>query len=198
MIKECSKCGRRHPADYNEECLNRTCGADLSRRANYILVEEQVEVPQTPTPQLPLVEEVVREPSIPVKIYYKNCPYCHRYYPFSVNECSCQEGRVKLVNLTEGLVLKHNESSIRIIVKPVGSHSFGRLGEYAHYFQFHEISRTHFIITFTDGYPRIRDNNSTNGTFLNTKRLTPGQDYLLKSGDLLKVGITAGYSFMVG
>jgi hypothetical protein len=50
------------------------------------------------------------------------------------------------------------------------------------------ISRRHAQITFEDGKPQILDLNSTNGTWLEKKRLSPYQPHPLSNGDRLTLG----------
>ena len=45
------------------------------------------------------------------------------------------------------------------------------------------VSRLHAVITSVNGRYMIRDNNSTNGSFLNGSQLVPGRDYELHTGD---------------
>ena len=50
------------------------------------------------------------------------------------------------------------------------------------------ISREHAVIVQRDGRLYLRDNASTSGTFLNWKRLNPGEEMLLRHNDLLSFG----------
>lgn len=50
------------------------------------------------------------------------------------------------------------------------------------------ISRHHAQILYTDGVYSVEDLGSTNGTWLNRRRLTPGQAYPLRSDDQLWLG----------
>lgn len=51
-----------------------------------------------------------------------------------------------------------------------------------------EISRAHATISWRNGAFRISDNNSTNGTTLNSKALSSGQPYEIRNGDKLGLG----------
>lgn len=50
------------------------------------------------------------------------------------------------------------------------------------------VSRLHAIIRFTQMGATVTDMHSTNGTMLNSHRLTPDQPYLLHSGDEIRFG----------
>ncbi|MEZ4734131.1 MAG: FHA domain-containing protein [Caldilineaceae bacterium] len=50
------------------------------------------------------------------------------------------------------------------------------------------ISREHAVIVQRDGRLYLRDNASTSGTFLNWKRLNPGEELLLRHNDLISFG----------
>ena len=56
------------------------------------------------------------------------------------------------------------------------------------------ISREHAVILQRDGRLYLRDNASTAGTFLNWKRLSPGEELLLRHNDLISFGQVA-YEF---
>ncbi|MEZ4614522.1 MAG: FHA domain-containing protein [Caldilineaceae bacterium] len=59
------------------------------------------------------------------------------------------------------------------------------------------ISREHAVIIQRDGRLYLRDNASTAGTFLNWKRLTPGEELLLRHNDLISFGQIV-YEFHLG
>lgn len=54
----------------------------------------------------------------------------------------------------------------------------------------HDISRKHCIVRFDKATETsyIVDNNSSNGTFLNGKRLTPKKAYPIRNGDSIQLG----------
>jgi hypothetical protein len=56
------------------------------------------------------------------------------------------------------------------------------------------VSREHAVIVQRDGRLYLRDNASTAGTFLNWKRLNPGEELLLRHNDLISFGEIA-YEF---
>ncbi len=50
------------------------------------------------------------------------------------------------------------------------------------------VSRQHLKITLQGGETYVADLGSSNGTFLNGRRLRPNQNYVLRSGDELRLG----------
>lgn len=50
------------------------------------------------------------------------------------------------------------------------------------------VSHRHAMIRFYDGVFYLSDENSRNGTFLNTKRLVLRQEYSLRDGDIIELG----------
>ena len=54
-----------------------------------------------------------------------------------------------------------------------------------------DISRQHAWICARDGYARIRDNGSTNGTKVNGRTLRPRQEQVLANGDVIELGTVA-------
>lgn len=50
------------------------------------------------------------------------------------------------------------------------------------------VSRRHALITVTDDAHIIKDLGSTNGTWVNDLRLPPHKSYILRNGDLVKIG----------
>ena len=49
------------------------------------------------------------------------------------------------------------------------------------------ISRIHICLLLKDEKLYIQDMNSTNGTFLNDKRLNSGEESLLNNGDIIRL-----------
>lgn len=196
MIKQCTKCQRNHEATYEGECRNLTCGADLSKPHNFVMIEE-VNHDEEKSKKIDTITEEEPLKEVPLPLLYKRCKSCNRFYPFSTTECHCQVEAVRLVAPVEGLTLNHLETGQKIIIKPEGSTTLGREGDYAYFFQSSEISRQHLKIIFADGYPYVVDEKSLNGTFINNVRLRHGERYLLRYDDILKVGITVGYTFTV-
>jgi pSer/pThr/pTyr-binding forkhead associated (FHA) protein len=55
--------------------------------------------------------------------------------------------------------------------------------------RFDNVSRRHATVTVDDaGRATIRDENSTNGTFVNDDRVLPGTDVRLANGDTVRLG----------
>ncbi|MDR2179109.1 MAG: FHA domain-containing protein [Synergistaceae bacterium] len=74
---------------------------------------------------------------------------------------------------------------------PVGSGEIlGRSGERSLFFQdFQTVSRRHAKVDFRDGGWQIEDLQSTNGTWINGRRLDPGQPCPLKTGDVVALSL---------
>jgi pSer/pThr/pTyr-binding forkhead associated (FHA) protein len=53
-----------------------------------------------------------------------------------------------------------------------------------------KVSKFHAVITFQNGEVFIRDINSTNGTFINQKRITPNKIFQLHDKDTILLGNT--------
>lgn len=69
------------------------------------------------------------------------------------------------------------------------NHTLGRSKEKSTiYIPEHSLSRTHVQFILEENIVKIKDLHSTNGTFLNNKKLNPDKIYTLKNNDLLKLG----------
>lgn len=53
-----------------------------------------------------------------------------------------------------------------------------------------KVSRFHAMIKFKNEEVYIKDTNSSNGTYINGKKITPDKSIKLKNGDKIKVGTT--------
>lgn len=60
------------------------------------------------------------------------------------------------------------------------------------------ISRRHAEIIFRDGRFYISDPGSSNGTFLNGRRLSPGEVAPISDGDLIRIGPYHSFRFLTG
>jgi hypothetical protein len=52
------------------------------------------------------------------------------------------------------------------------------------------VSRVHATVWMENGQPLVRDQRSSNGTFVNGRPITPGEPHVLRPGDLLRIGDT--------
>lgn len=82
----------------------------------------------------------------------------------------------------------------RVTVEPGGSAVLGRepeISPYARIFAHHgNVSRRHATIGVErDGRAWIRDESSTNGTFVNGRPTVPGDRHALHDGDTLRLGV---------
>ena len=50
------------------------------------------------------------------------------------------------------------------------------------------ISRVHVVIVKRNGVSYLKDNNSTNGTWIDGKKIEPGREVMMKEGMLVKFG----------
>jgi pSer/pThr/pTyr-binding forkhead associated (FHA) protein len=53
-----------------------------------------------------------------------------------------------------------------------------------------KVSRFHAVVTFENEEAYIKDTDSSNGTYINNKKIQPGKKVLLNNGDKIKVGNT--------
>lgn len=53
-----------------------------------------------------------------------------------------------------------------------------------------KVSKFHAVVTFENGDAYIKDTDSTNGTYINNKRIDSGKKIKLSNGDKIKVGGT--------
>jgi pSer/pThr/pTyr-binding forkhead associated (FHA) protein len=71
--------------------------------------------------------------------------------------------------------LSPGESSPTVDLTPYDAHLMG-------------VSRLHAIVFRTENGTFVQDQDSTNGTFLNDKKLTPNKLYEVKNGDIVRLG----------
>ncbi|NPV65870.1 MAG: FHA domain-containing protein [Anaerolineae bacterium] len=60
------------------------------------------------------------------------------------------------------------------------------------------VSRNHASISYADGVYTIKDLGSTNGTWVNNKRLLAQMPYVLQSGDQIRLGALVIYIYFQG
>lgn len=53
-----------------------------------------------------------------------------------------------------------------------------------------KVSKFHAVVTFENNEAYIKDTNSTNGTYINNKRIESGKKVKLSNGDKIKIGNT--------
>jgi pSer/pThr/pTyr-binding forkhead associated (FHA) protein len=53
-----------------------------------------------------------------------------------------------------------------------------------------KVSKLHATVKFRDGRGYVRDSGSTNGTYVNGKKIAPNTDVALSCGDVIIVGAT--------
>ncbi len=162
-----------------------TCGTNLPRRGP---VEEEV------TPPTVMQEYLRREgstaPGAPA-----TCPACGRaVLDRSLLTCpACGRTLVTVTGPISPVVLRLSFRTGNVDVPAGTSLVLGRdPGESlvaAAFADFENVSRRHATVTVSDtGEATIRDEHSTNGTFVNGDRVLPGTDVRLSDGDSVRLG----------
>ena len=162
-----------------------TCGTNLPRRGP---VEEEV------TPPTVMQEYLRREdstaPGAPAV-----CPACGRtVVDRSVVTCpSCGATLTAATGPISPVVLRLSFTTGNVDVPAGTSLVLGRdPGESlvaAAFASYENVSRRHATVTVSDtGEATIRDEHSTNGTFVNGDRAAPGSDVRLTDGDSVRLG----------
>lgn len=84
---------------------------------------------------------------------------------------------IKLVNTGQQIIIgrTHREQVADVDLGPYGARELG-------------VSRRHAMLTCEGGRWMVSDMNSTNGTFVNEVRISPGQPVTLNDGDMLRFG----------
>ena len=117
----------------------------------------------------------------------KICPVCKTENEENALLCvSCMEDISKEVPIEEDkkLILFSKETKITLTIK-----HFDKIGRnhQQELKDFKTISREHCKVYFENGYWYIEDLGSTNGTFLNGKKLMPYQKARIKDEDEIKI-----------
>jgi hypothetical protein len=162
-----------------------SCGTNLPRRGP---VEEEV------TPPTVMQEYLRREDNAPPRAP-ATCPKCGRAV-VDRSLLTCQVCGAALVTPTgpiSPVVLRLAFPTGNVDVPAGTSLVLGRdPGESlvaAAFADFENVSRRHATVTVSDtGEATIRDEHSTNGTFVNGDRVLPGSDVLLTDGDSVRLG----------
>ena len=162
-----------------------TCGTNLPRRGP---VEEEV------TPPTVMQEYLRREDSTAAGAP-AICPVCGRtVVDRSVVTCpSCGATLTAPTGPISAVVLRLSFPTGNVDVPAGTSLVLGRdPGESlvaAAFASYENVSRRHATVTVSDtGEATIRDEHSTNGTFVNGERVVPGSDVRLTDGDSVRLG----------
>jgi pSer/pThr/pTyr-binding forkhead associated (FHA) protein len=87
----------------------------------------------------------------------------------------------------------HKKIKLNIQVPPKDKHTeytIGRDKNNSVFIDDDTVSKSHAIIIYRNNHFYIKDNNSSNGTFLNSKKITSGKTVILSNEDRVKVGVT--------
>jgi FHA domain-containing protein/double zinc ribbon protein len=162
-----------------------SCGTNLPRRSP---VEEEVTPPT-------VMQEYLRRDDSAAPGAPATCPACGRpVADRSLLTCpACGGTLVQPTGPISPVVLRLAFPTGNVDVPAGTSLVLGRdPGESlvaAAFATFENVSRRHATVTVSDaGEATIRDEHSTNGTFVNGDRVTPGRDVLLSNGDSLRLG----------
>jgi hypothetical protein len=162
-----------------------TCGANLPRRSP----AEEDRTPPT------VMQEYARREGTAVPQAPESCPKCGRGVPDrSLRTCPfCQAALVTPAGPISPVVLRLSFAAGNVEVPAGTSLVLGRdPGESlvaAAFADYENVSRRHATITVSDsGAATIRDEYSTNGTFVNDDRVLPGTDVRIGDGDQVRLG----------
>jgi FHA domain/Double zinc ribbon len=163
-----------------------TCGANLPRQD---LGDEPA------TPPTVMQEYVRRDGGTASSLAPATCPHCGSAIPDrSLLACpGCGRTLPRSSGPISPVVLRLSFPTGNVDVPAGTSLVLGRdPGESlvaAAFVQYENVSRRHATVTVSDaGEATIRDDQSTNGTFINGDRVLPGTEARLKDGDQVRLG----------
>ncbi|HWG64883.1 MAG TPA: FHA domain-containing protein [Streptosporangiaceae bacterium] len=178
----CPACGAEVGKD---DLICFTCGANLPRR-------NQGDEPATPPT---VMQEHLRREGLPAPAAGpSSCPHCGAVVrdPATVFCVVCREPLPPRAGIISPVVLRLTFPTGNVEVPAGTSLVLGRdPGESlvaAAFAQFDNVSRKHATVTVSDnGEATIRDEHSTNGTFVNGDRVLPGTEVRLADGDSVRL-----------
>src|SRR5215472_4067964 len=169
----------------NDDLICFTCGANLPRQGP---VEEEV------TPPTVMQEYVRREGTAASPQAPATCPGCGRVIDDrSLLSCpACGKSLAGVTGNISPVVLRLSFPTGNVDVPAGTSLVLGRdPGESlvaAAFLPYENVSRRHATVTVSDkGEASIRDEHSTNGTFVNGDRVLPGFDVRIGDGDSVRL-----------
>lgn len=164
-----------------------TCGANLPRPPGA--------VDEPATPPTVMQEYVRRDGSTATSLAPASCPHCGVAIPDrSMLSCpACHRRLPRSSGPISPVVLRLSFATGNVDVPAGTSLVLGRdPGESlvaAAFVQNDNVSRRHATVTVSDsGEATIRDEQSTNGTFINGDRVLPGTEARLRDGDRVRLG----------
>lgn len=129
------------------------------------------------------------------------CPECHAENPLNASQCSmCDAPLHNTATAKSGaMVLNfHNlrtERVVQLSLPANGTIMIGREGLLSGQFPADgsqsNVSRVHMSLLQRDGRVYIRDERSTNGTYVNYREVTPGRELPIESGSVIELGPNA-------
>jgi len=162
-----------------------TCGANLPR-------PDQPDEPSTPPTVMQ--ESLRRDGSTASSLAPAACPHCGAAIPDrSMLACpACSRRLPRSSGPISAVVLRLSFPTGNVDVPAGTSLVLGRdPGESlvaAAFFQYENVSRRHATVAVSDtGEATIRDEQSTNGTFINGDRVLPGTEARLRDGDRVRL-----------
>lgn len=163
-----------------------TCGANLPR-------QERADEPASPPTVMQ--EYLRRDVATASSLAPATCPHCGSAIPGrSMLACpACGQRLPRSGSHISPVVLRLSFPTGNVDVPAGTSLVLGRdPGESlvaAAFIQYDNVSRRHATVTVSDaGEATIRDDRSTNGTFINGDRVLPGTEARLKDGDRVRLG----------
>lgn len=135
------------------------------------------------------------------------CPECHAENPLNASQCSmCDAPLHNTATAESGAMVLHfnNLRTGRVVQLPLpanGTITIGRERSLSDQFpadgRDSNVSRVHMSLLQRGGKVFIRDEHSTNGTYVDRGEIAPGCEFLIQSGSVIELGPNArenGYS----
>jgi ribosomal protein L40E len=114
------------------------------------------------------------------------CPHCEAPNTDHATSCArCQ--RPLRPQPVLRLAFPAGEVKIAVGERVVLGRDAGQSPTAATFTQYDNVSRRHATVSLDDGQPRVRDEGSTNGTYVNGERIPPGVEVPLREGDSLRL-----------
>lgn len=129
------------------------------------------------------------------------CPECHAENPLNASQCSmCDAPLHNTATAESGAMALHFRNLrtgrvVQLSLPANGTIMIGREGLLSGQFPADgsqsNVSRVHMSLLQRDGNVFIRDERSTNGTYVNYREVTPGREVSIESGSVIELGPNA-------